>query len=561
MRGITRYGYVLKNSGDFVLLSSIEMAFELFEAHGAVERKHEELRLTNLKLGEKEEKYRNLVEKISDLIYEVNAQGAITYLSPKTKDIMGYDPAELTGRNFIELVHDDDKSLLAGRFLELSRGVEYALEYRLLNSRGDILWVRTKSSPIWENERFSGARGLLIDITESKLMEEKLHESREELWWLFKSMLNAFAMFQSVFDDDGTFISYRFVYINDACERITGVRNDEIRGRTVHEVWPGTEPEWIRRYGEVVVTGVSQTFDMYHDPTGKLYHCNVYRPGDTRDRFCVIFEDITECRRVQEALERQRNFAESIVETAQAIILVLDPRGRIISFNAFFEEISGYRLEEVRGRDWFDTFLPRRGRAVTMDLFAEAINNIQTRGNIDSIVTRNGRERQIEWYDKTLKDADDTLIGLLCVGLDVTERMLMEKETKSFRTRDVSICGRSPGISLKTMTTSGSSNSSRTGQRIRKNLSIKSSIFTLTPMKPAMTSWSSMTEHFWKGILPRLQEKTERISEGSGPSTTSPGALGQKEKQNHSSPKRNCSCARCTTGLKTTWALSWAFSL
>ncbi len=121
-----------------------------------------------------------------------------------------------------------------------------------------------------------------------------LRRREEELQQLVDKMINAFVLFESVFDESSAFVSYRFVYINEAYERITGVKNEEVRGKTVHEVWPATEPEWIKRYGEVAVTGVSQTFDLYHDPTAKLYHCTVYRPWETDDRFCVVFEDITE---------------------------------------------------------------------------------------------------------------------------------------------------------------------------------------------------------------------------------------------------------------------------
>jgi PAS domain S-box-containing protein len=142
--------------------------------------------------------------------------------------------------------------------------------------------------------------------------------------------------------------------------------------------------------------------------------------------FCLS-TNIADYRHMHKLLRQERSFAESIVETVQAIILVLDPQGRIIRFNPFFEEISGYRLEEAQGKNWFDTFIPERNRETTRDLFLKAVNNIQTRGNIDTIVIRDGRERLIEWYDKTLNDEEGKLIGLLCVGQDVTERKQAEE--------------------------------------------------------------------------------------------------------------------------------------
>lgn len=143
-------------------------------------------------------------------------------------------------------------------------------------------------------------RALLRVQDTLELRTRELRESEEELRGLFKGMLNAFALFESVFDSEGKFISYRFVYINDAYERITGVKNETVKGKTIHEVWPRTEQEWIDKYGEVAVTGVSKTFDMLHHPTNKLYHCNVYRPWNTKDRFCVIFDDITERKRIED---------------------------------------------------------------------------------------------------------------------------------------------------------------------------------------------------------------------------------------------------------------------
>jgi PAS domain S-box-containing protein len=139
---------------------------------------------------------------------------------------------------------------------------------------------------------------------------------------------------------------------------------------------------------------------------------------------------LREARSALRALKNERDFAESLVNTAQAIILVLDAKGRIVRFNPYLEGISGYSLDEVRGKDWFSTFLPARDHTRIRAEFQVAMSDIKTRGNVNLIVAKDGSEREIEWFDKTLKDVDGNVNGLLAVGLDVTERKQMEREVK-----------------------------------------------------------------------------------------------------------------------------------
>ena len=139
---------------------------------------------------------------------------------------------------------------------------------------------------------------------------------------------------------------------------------------------------------------------------------------------------LREARSAVRALKNERDFAESLVNTAQVIILVLDPKGRIVRFNPYLKEISGYSLDEVRGKDWFGTFLPARDHTIIRAQFHKAVNDINTRGHVNPIVVKDGSEREVEWYDKTLKDVDGNVNGVLAVGLDVTERKQMEKELK-----------------------------------------------------------------------------------------------------------------------------------
>ncbi|MFH1156072.1 MAG: PAS domain S-box protein [Pseudomonadota bacterium] len=136
---------------------------------------------------------------------------------------------------------------------------------------------------------------------------------------------------------------------------------------------------------------------------------------------------IIEQKRMEETLRKEKKFLQNIIETAQAIILVLDPDGNIISINPFMEKLSGYRLDEVKDKEWFSTFLPERDQDNVRTLFLRAIDNIRTKGNINTIVLKDGSEREIEWYDRTLKDDKGEVVGLLAIGQDVTDRTRAEK--------------------------------------------------------------------------------------------------------------------------------------
>lgn len=145
-------------------------------------------------------------------------------------------------------------------------------------------------------------------------------------------------------------------------------------------------------------------------------------------RMVGVVRDITERKLADEALRKERDFAKNLIDTAQVVVLVLSPEGRIVNFNPYFEEVSGYPLEELKGADWFDTCIPPDNREQVRSLFKQAIGGDPTRGNISPILTREGGLRQIEWYDNTLTDKDSNIIGLLATGQDVTEKQKMENE-------------------------------------------------------------------------------------------------------------------------------------
>jgi diguanylate cyclase (GGDEF)-like protein/PAS domain S-box-containing protein len=268
-------------------------------------------------------------------------------------------------------------------------------------------------------------RELELSDSERKRVEQTLWESEREIKALFKSMINAFVLFKSVFDDDGNFVSYRFVYINDAYERITGVKNDEVRGKTVHEVWPGTETSWVKAYGDVAMTGVPTSFDMYHEPTGKFYYCNVYRPWDTKDRFCVVFEDITERRQAEKVLRESEERYRTLVENASDIIFRTDNTGHFTFVNSSALRITGYEEAEVIGTHYPALIrLDMRDEAIKF-FGRQLVKGLNNTYSEYPIIAKDGHEVWLGQNTQLIVE-DGNITGFQSVARDITDRKRTE---------------------------------------------------------------------------------------------------------------------------------------
>jgi len=141
----------------------------------------QERRTAEIVLKENAEKYRSLVESISDIIYALDASGAISYISPVVKKSLGYEPEELIGRPFIELIVKDDRPEIAKRFKSLGAGDLKYSECRIVAKQGDLRWVRTLTNPVFEAGIFAGARGVLFDISDRKTAEDVLRRTLDDL--------------------------------------------------------------------------------------------------------------------------------------------------------------------------------------------------------------------------------------------------------------------------------------------------------------------------------------------------------------------------------------------
>jgi PAS domain S-box-containing protein len=118
------------------------------------------------------------------------------------------------------------------------------------------------------------------------------------------NMLNGFAYHRIVLDAAGRPVDYVFLEINDAFERLTGLKRKNVLGRKVTEVLPGIEKDptdWIGRYGRVALTGEEARFESHAEPLDRWYSVIAYRPEP--EHFAVIFEEVTARKKAEERVK------------------------------------------------------------------------------------------------------------------------------------------------------------------------------------------------------------------------------------------------------------------
>jgi PAS domain S-box-containing protein len=176
-------------------------------------------------------------------------------------------------------------------------------EYRILQPDGEVMWVEARGQ-IQPDAHGQAAflNGVVVDISERKRADAALRHSEERYHTLFDAIDIGFCVLAMIFDAQEQPVDYRFIEINPAFERQTGLQ--DAVGKTMRELVPDLDQRWFEIYGRVATTGEAIHFEESAAAMNRVFDVHAFRTGQPQERrVALLFTDITQRRQQQRTLQ------------------------------------------------------------------------------------------------------------------------------------------------------------------------------------------------------------------------------------------------------------------
>ncbi len=329
-------------------------------------------------------------------------------------------------------------------------------EYRFKTCRGKERWVHYDAF-LMDGSTLKAKKVLALvkDVTEQKKIEKEYEQLKRVLQSEKKGLLKVAKeieeelekseqKYRSLVEKAGAGVATldvkgRFTYVNGALRKMIGYSKGELIGRPfagflhpddkmrVMQIFSRASSNPGKKI-ELECRGIHKNgteVQMHSIPAAYTYRGRILG-------FNAIITDITERKKAEEAVQRERDTAQQYLDIAGVIFVALNAKGTVTLINKKGCEVLGYNEKEIIGKSWFDNFVPKK----QVDR-VKSISKMLLEGNIEPakyfeniVLTKTGEERLIAWHNTILRDENGNIIGHLSSGEDITRRRMIEDELR-----------------------------------------------------------------------------------------------------------------------------------
>ncbi|MCX7670069.1 MAG: PAS domain S-box protein [Anaerolineae bacterium] len=379
---------------------------------------------------------RTLIDHLPDAVFAKDLAGRKTLANPAELRRMGFSAeAEALGKTDFEVYPAEQAAVFYASDQQIFRTGEPILDHeqQVTLPDGHQIWQSVSKVPLRDSTgQIVGLIGIGHDITERKRAELALRMSERRFRDLFQNMPACCF----TYDRNGVIQDW-----NHACEVLYGWTAEQAIGKSMFDLFVQEKNVALtQRNLAAVFQGQMIEGAEFEDRRADGSVCTVLAneyplwnsEGQIEAGICVEL-DITERKRMEEALRQEKDRAQRYLDTAAVMMLALDVEGKITLVNKKTCEVLGYRAEELIGADWFATCLPVADQQATRHYFMELLSShaaIPTYHE-NPVMTRTGEERWIAWHNTVLTDESGRIVGILSSGEDITERRRMEDQLRA----------------------------------------------------------------------------------------------------------------------------------
>lgn len=358
--------------------------------------------------------------------------------SPELYEIFGIDKTyPHTIKGWASFIHPDFRDeMVAYHEYVIKEKIRFEHEYKIIRINDGVeRWVYgTGKLEFDENGNPIRMYGAIEDITERKNAEIAIKESETQ----YRNLANSGTalIWQSGIDK-------LCFYFNEPWLNFTGrTLEQEMGNGWAESVHPDDFDDCLSTYVSSFEKRIpfEMEYRMRRADGEYRWILDLGKPNYNSDGEFVGYIghcfDVSERKKIEKTLaESERRFRE-LLSTVQMISVLIDLDGNITFCNDYLLSITGWKKEEVIGKNWFKTFLPLSVYETVLSIYKDAIENQNMAVHYENTIrTKDGNELIVSWNNTYFYDDKGNINGVASLGVDITEKAKAEKDLKESEER------------------------------------------------------------------------------------------------------------------------------